>query len=94
MQISYSYGEILTRLRLISTRQHSCSSAIFFNNFTDRTFSIIIYCMSQKRYAKLIKCNFKLIILINNMQLFLDSTQCNLDFEPSFVGAHQVLSEI
>ena len=28
------------------------------------------------------------------MQLFLDSTQFNLNFEPSFVGIHQVLREM
>ena len=28
------------------------------------------------------------------MELFLDSTQSNLDFDSSFVGVHQVLREI
>ena len=28
------------------------------------------------------------------MRLFLDSTQSNLNFEPSFVGIHRVLREI
>ena len=50
--------------------------------------------LPKKKYTKLIKCNLKLITLINNMQLFLDSTQSNLNFEPSFVAILQVLREI
>ena len=47
-----------------------------------------------KKYTKLIKLNLKLICLTNNMQLVLDSTQSNLNFESSFVRIHQVLVEI
>ena len=47
-----------------------------------------MYRVSQKKYTKLIKPNLKLITLINHMYLFLDSTQSNLIFEPSFVGTH------
>ena len=50
--------------------------------------------VSQKTYAKLIKCNLKLIMLINNMLLFSNFTQSNLNFEPSFAGIHQVLREM
>ena len=32
-------------------------------------------------------------MLINNMQLFLDSTQSNLDFELSFPEIHEVLKD-
>ena len=31
---------------------------------------------------------------VNNIKLFLDFTQSNLNFETSFVGIHQVLIEI
>ena len=53
----------------------------------------IICRMSQKLYTKLIKHNLKLITSINKMQLVLDSTQSDLNFEPSFSGIHQVLRE-
>ena len=43
---------------------------------------------------KLIKCNLKLVALMNNMKLFLDFKQSNLNFEPSFVGSNHVLREI
>ena len=46
------------------------------------------YRVSQKQVYKLIKHNSKLIALINDMYLFLDFTQSNLNFEPSFVGIH------
>ena len=36
----------------------------------------------------------KLIMSINNMQLFLDYTQSILNFEPSIAGIHEVLREI
>ena len=52
------------------------------------------YWVSQKMYTKLIKRNLKLIALINNMQLFLVSTQSNFNFEPSFARIHKVLREI
>ena len=52
-----------------------------------------IYWVSQKMYTKSIKCNLKLVASINNMKLFLDSTQSNLSFLPSLVGTHQVLRE-
>ena len=52
-----------------------------------------IYRVSQKMCTKSIKCNLKLIASINNMKLFLDSTQSNLNFLPSLVGTHQVLRE-
>ena len=45
-------------------------------------------------YTKLIKRNLKLVTLINNMWLFLDSIQSNLNFEHSFVVIRQVLREI
>ena len=48
----------------------------------------------SKKYTKLIKCNLKLIMLINTVLLILDSTQFSLNFEPSFVGIYQVLTEI
>ena len=48
----------------------------------------------KEKYAKLIKRNLKLITSINNMQLFLDGTQFDLNFESSFVGIHQVLREM
>ena len=48
----------------------------------------------SKMYAKLFKLNLKLITLITNMLLFLNSIQSDLNFEPSFVGIHQVLKEI
>ena len=44
-------------------------------------------------YTKLIKDNLKLIALIKNIKLFLDSKQSNLNFEHLFVGIHQVLRE-
>ena len=47
-----------------------------------------------KKYTKLIKQNLKLITSINNMWLFLNFTQCSLNFEPSFVRIHQVLKDI
>ena len=47
-----------------------------------------------KKYIKLIKHNFKLIALMNNIKLFSDSKQCNLNFEHLFVGIHQVLRKI
>ena len=50
--------------------------------------------MSQKIYTKLIKHNLTLITSIDNTYLFLDFIQSNLNFEPSFVGIHQVLREI
>ena len=43
--------------------------------------------------TKLIKRNLKLIMSINNMQLFLHFTQPNLTFEPSFSEIHEVLRE-
>ena len=45
-------------------------------------------------YTKLIKRNLKLIMLINNMKLFLDSTQSSLNFEPLVAGIHDVLRKI
>ena len=39
--------------------------------------------VSQKKYTKLIKRNLKLITLVNNMQLFLNVTPSNLNFEPA-----------
>ena len=54
----------------------------------------IICRVSQKLYTKLIKHNLKLITSINKMQLVLDSTQSDLNFEPSFSLIHQVLREI
>ena len=56
----------------------------------DNTF---IGCL-KKRYAKLIKRNLKLITSIINMKLFGNCAQSNLNFEPPFVGIHQVLREI
>ena len=52
--------------------------------------------VSNKVYKvyKVYKCNLKFITLINNMQLYLDFTKSNLNFEPSFLGIHQVLREI
>ena len=50
--------------------------------------------VSQKKYTKLTKRILKLIMSINNMELFLDSTQSSLNFESSFVGIYQVLKEI
>ena len=48
-----------------------------------------------KKYTKLMKCiNLKLITLINKIQLFFDSIQFSLKFEPSFVGIHKILREI
>ena len=44
-------------------------------------------------YTKLIKRNLKLITLINNTWLFLDSTQSNLNVEPSVARIHEVLKE-
>ena len=52
-----------------------------------------MYWVSQEMYTKLIKRNLKLITSINNMQLFLDSKQSNLDFEFSFAGIHKVFKE-
>ena len=49
--------------------------------------------VSKKKYTKLIKRNLKLKTSVN-MQLFLDCTQSDLNFEPSFVEIHQVLREI
>ena len=37
---------------------------VFFNFFL---FSTISYMVSKQKYTKLIKCNFKLVKLINNM---------------------------
>ena len=48
----------------------------------------------NKMDTKLIKSNLKLITLINNMQLFLDSAQSNSNFEPPVAGIHEVLREI
>ena len=48
----------------------------------------------KKKYTKLINRNLKLIPSINNMLQFFNFTQSNLNFEPSFVGIHQVLREI
>ena len=50
-------------------------------------------CLKNK-HTKLSKSNLKLIMLINNILLFLDFTQRNLNFESSFVGIHQILREI
>ena len=47
-----------------------------------------------KNYTKLIKHNLELIALIENIKLFLDSKQSNLNFELSFVGIHKVLRGI
>ena len=46
-----------------------------------------------KQTTKLISRNVKFITSINNASLFLDSTQSNLNFEPSFVGIHHALRE-
>ena len=54
----------------------------------------ILYRVSQKMYAKLIKRNLILIMSINGMQQFLDFKQSNLNFESLFVGIHEVLTEI
>ena len=35
-----------------------------------------------------------MITLINNMKLFLDSTQSNLNFEPLFAAIHEVSRKI
>ena len=48
----------------------------------------------KKKYAKLIRHNLKLITWINNISLFSNFTQSNLNFGASFVGIHQVLREI
>ena len=48
----------------------------------------------SKKYTKLIKYNLKLTRSISTMQLFLNFTQSNLNFEPSFVGIYQLLREI
>ena len=53
--------------------------------------TLFLFRVSQEKYTKLIKCSLKLITSINNMLLSLDSTQSTLNFEPSFVGIHQVL---
>ena len=45
-------------------------------------------------HSKLIERTLKLIKLINDMILFLDSKQSNLNFEPSFAAIHEVLREI
>ena len=47
-----------------------------------------------KKYTKLIKRNLKSITSINNMKLFLTSKDSNFNFEPSFIGIHQVLRVI
>ena len=52
------------------------------------------YRVSQKKYAKLIKRSLRLITSINDMLLFSDFAQSNLNFELSFVENHQVLREI
>ena len=53
-----------------------------------------IYRVSQKKNAKLIKRNLKLIKSIHSMWLFFDSEQSNSNFEPSSIGIHQILIEI
>ena len=45
-------------------------------------------------YSKLVKHNLKLTTLISNISLFLDCTQSNLNFEPSFAGIHEILKVI
>ena len=45
-------------------------------------------------YAKFIKRNLNLITSINDMQLFLDSTRSNINFEFSVAGIHEVWREI
>ena len=40
------------------------------------------------KYIQSTKFNLKLIASINNIQPSLNSTQSNLNFEPSFVGIH------
>ena len=45
-------------------------------------------------YTKLVKHNLKLTTLISNISLFLDCTQSNLNFEPSFAGIHEILKVI
>ena len=45
-------------------------------------------------YIKSIKRNLKLITSINNISLFLDSTQSNFNSEASFAAIREVLREI
>ena len=41
----------------------------------------MLYGMPQQKYTKLIKRNLKLMTFMINIQLFLDFTQSNLNFE-------------
>ena len=50
--------------------------------------------VSQKQVYKVNKHNLKLISSINNMKLFFDFRQSNLNCESSFVGILHVLKEI
>ena len=54
----------------------------------------LVSVLSQKNAYKFNRHNLKLITLINNMQLFLDSTQSNLNYERSFPRIHEVLGEV
>ena len=45
-------------------------------------------------FTKLIKRNLKFMKSIINILVFLNAIQSDLNFEPSFVGIHQVLKEI
>ena len=44
-------------------------------------------------YTNLIKRNLKLIMSINNIKLFLDFKESNLNSKPSFAGIHEVIRE-
>ena len=52
------------------------------------------YLVSQKIYTRLSKRNLKSVTSINDMLVFLDCTQSDLNFEPSFIEIRQVLREI
>ena len=72
----------------------SCTFKNSFNGIASCYGQKDIHNKLYKKYTKSIKHNLKLIALMNNIKLFLDSKQCNLHFEHLFVGIHQVLRKI
>ena len=62
----------------------------YVETLTKFYYKIILPGISTKKYTKLIKRKLKLKTFIINLELFLNSTESNLNFELSFVGIPEV----